>query len=494
MTQLASFNPRTGASNAGSVPITGAAELNAVVAAAAAAAPHWRAMPATQRADALANVAAALDANADELVELADSETALGPDRLRGEVARTSSQLRMFSDVLYEGSYVGAVLTPGDAARAQPDLRRMLVPLGPVAVFSASNFPLAFSVAGGDTASALAAGCPVIVKAHEGHPLTSAGTAAVVTDALAAVGAMPGLLGVVYGADAGAALVKHPGVQAVGFTGSEAGGRALYDLACARPDPIPFYGELGSVNPVVLLPGALAARAADIARGYVESLLLGSGQFCTNPGLLFTPADDELLDAITREVRMRTGGPMLTARIRDGYLTATTTPEWESTALLAEGGRAGGWAVAPQVRTVRLTQFATDLEHLATERFGPAGLIVTYDTVQELLPVLSALPGSLTASVHGETHEVAQAAQLVDVLARRAGRLIWNGWPTGVAVCWAMHHGGPWPASTSAAHTSVGAMAINRWLTPVAYQNWPEDLLPAALRTDNPLNLRRIAH
>src|SRR5690606_9344601 len=355
-------------------------------------------------------------------------------------------------------------------------------PIGVVAVFAASNFPFAFSVAGGDTASALAAGCPVVVKAHEGHPKTSELTASVVRQALPD----PALLGLVHGFEAGAPLVTHPRVAAVGFTGSLAGGKAIQALIRRRPDPIPFYGEQGSVNPVIVLP---SADPAAVAEGFAASLTLGVGQFCTNPGLVFVPADrPEFERAIADAVAKTTGGRMLTAKIRDGYLRGVDRIAGAGLAVLARG-RAGSApdAVAPQVFVTDLDAFAAGLPALAEECFGPASIVVRYGDPAELPAVLRRLPGSLTATVHAASP--GEAGGLVPVLERLAGRLIWNGWPTGVAVCWAMHHGGPWPATTSAAHTSVGAASIKRWLVPVAYQDWPAELLPPEVRDGNPLGV-----
>jgi NADP-dependent aldehyde dehydrogenase len=450
---------------------------------------EWSSTPRPTRADALEAIAAALDAAVDELVELAATETALPEARLRGEVGRTTGQLRMFAERLRDGSYVEAIISPADGSR--PDVRRMLIPIGPVGVFSASNFPFAFSVAGGDTASALAAGCPVVVKAHEGHPVTSRRTADVVATALRDAGAPDGVFGIVFGREAGRALVTHPAIKAVGFTGSLRGGRALFDLAAGRPDPIPFYGELGSVNPVVLLPGAVAERGAELARGYVGSLTLGVGQFCTNPGVLFAPERSGIVEQIGAEVSASAGGRMLTQQIRDGYLSATTAQRWTDLPTVGRGTGAGPDDAIPEVRSVPLADFANDIERLTEERFGPAGLVVTYRDPADLPAILRRLPGGLTASIHATDAELATASGVADALRAVAGRLIMNGWPTGVAVCWAMHHGGPWPATTNAAHTSVGSTAIRRWLIPIAYQDWPDQLLPPELQRDNPLGIAR---
>ncbi|MGI8697303.1 MAG: aldehyde dehydrogenase (NADP(+)) [Mycobacteriales bacterium] len=492
MTAVVSYNPRTGEPAGAPIPVTEPDVVDAVVRSATGANAAWSALTGVARAAVLDAVAAALDADVDELIALADAETALGELRLRGEVARTTGQLRMFAGLLREGSYVEAIITPADPSAARPDVRRMLAPIGPVAVFSASNFPFAFSVAGGDTASALAAGCPVIVKAHEGHPHTSARTFEIVARALRSAGAPDGVFRIVYGVEAGRRLVLHRAVRAVGFTGSTTGGRALFDLTSRRPDPIPFYGELGSVNHVVVLPSAARTRAQALAQGYADSLTLGVGQFCTNPGLLFAPADEILLGAIRAAVAVTTGGPMLTQRMHDSYVAATGDPDWASRELLAHGTADGPWAAVPEVRTAPIDEFARDTEQLTQERFGPAGLVVTYDHIEQALPVLATLPGSLTAAIHATDDELDTARAVADTLLPSVGRLIMNGWPTGVAVCWAMHHGGPWPATTSAAHTSVGATAIRRWLAPTAYQDWPGALLPPALQADNPLRIARI--
>ncbi|GIH89844.1 aldehyde dehydrogenase (NADP(+)) [Planobispora siamensis] len=493
---LHSYDPRTGEPVGTPFSLSSPADVDAAVRAAHAAGRAWRAAPATERArevsgapdgpsraEVLEAVADALDKHVEELWRAADAETALGEVRLRGEVARASGQFRLFARVLRDGGHVEAVIDHATAEPPVPDLRRMNHPLsGVVGVFAASNFPFAFSVAGGDVASALAAGCAVVVKVHDGHPRTSELSAEVIRGALP----QPGLLGLVRGLEAGGHLVRHPDVAAVGFTGSIPGGKAIQALIGERPDPIPFYGELGSVNPVVVLP---SAGRDGLAQGFAASLTLGVGQFCTNPGLMFVPDDAGLLDALTEAVAATAGGPMLTGRIRDGYvqgldrLAGALTP-------LAEGGPGESpLSVAPRVFTTGLAAFAEGLPEIAQECFGPAAIVVTYRDPAELPAVLERLEGSLTATVHAT--DPAEAGQVSEVLRRKAGRLIWNGWPTGVAVRWAMHHGGPWPASTAPAHTSVGAAAIRRWLVPTAYQDWPAELLPAELREDNPLGIPR---
>jgi acyl-CoA reductase-like NAD-dependent aldehyde dehydrogenase len=476
------YDPRTGRPAGEPHPETDADGVDAVVSASARAGAAWRAVPAPERARVLDAVADARLARAGELWPVADRETALGEARLRGEIARSAGQFSLFAQVLRDGGYAQAVIDHADPSLTppRPDVRRVRRALpGVVAVFAASNFPFAFSVPGGDTASALAAGCPVVVKAHPAHPATSELAAAAVRSALPD----PDLLGLVHGFDAGAALVRHPSVAAAGFTGSVAGGRAVQELIGRRETPIPFFGELGSVNPVVVLPSA-----GDIAAGFAASLTLGVGQFCTNPGLLFVPDDPARLAAIAEAVSGTAGAPMLAERIRDGYLAGVE--RLGELTLLAEGAAGEGeWAVAPKVFVTDLASFADKLPRVAEECFGPASVVVTYSDPADLPAVLDSLEGSLTATVHAG--DPAEAAPVAEVLGRKAGRLIWNGWPTGVAVCWAMHHGGPWPASTAPAHTSVGATAIDRWLAPTAYQDWPDELLPEELREDNPLGIPR---
>ena len=480
------FDPRTGEPVGEPVAETTQAEVDALVAAAHAAAPGWGAAGARlRRAAALEAVADLLDARAGELAAIADTETALGGERLTGEVARTTLQLRLFVGVLRDGGYVDAVISPAEGV--VPDVRRITRPVGPVAVFAASNFPLAFSVAGGDTASALAAGCPVIVKAHDSHPVTSDLTAEIVSGALALAGAPDGTFGLVHGVQAGPQLLRHPLIAAAGFTGSTAGGLALARICAERPVPIPFYGELGSVNPCVVLPGAAFSRPAAIASGYAGSLTLGTGQFCTNPGLLFVPEDTGLLTAIAEAVGASSGGPMLSGRIFAGYQDAVEEAAAHPgvTELAVGTPGPGPWGGTPRVFQVTLKEFAADLAVLSRERFGPTGLAITYPSVADLLPVLAALPGNLVGTVHADTdspEDMDLARQAVAILERVAGRIVFNGWPTGVAVVAAQHHGGPWPATTAPARTSVGTAAIRRWLVPVAYQNFPPDLLPPALR------------
>lgn len=443
-------------------------------------------IPHTTRASWLRAIADDLDSHVPALVEIAETETGLTPARLTGEVARTTAQLRLFALVVEEGSFLEATIDHprADATPPIPDLRRLLRPVGPVAVFAASNFPFAFSVAGGDTASALAVGCSVVVKAHPGHPETAQLTANLVRGALDRAGAPTGTFGLVFGVDAGLALVAHPAVRAVGFTGSVRGGRALLERATARPDPIPFHGELGSLNPVIVTVAADDARGAELARGLAGSFQLGGGQFCTKPGLVFVPEGSALEKALPPHLAPQTR--MLTPAIATSYTAgasdALAVPGVSS--LVARDSGEHGTVVAVTDADTLLAARETLLE----EVFGPFTLLVRYRDQDQLSKAVGALAGTLTATLHGEASE--DLGPLARRLEQIAGRVLFDGWPTGVAVSWAQHHGGPWPSTTST-FTSVGATAGRRFQRPVAYQDAPNALLPAALREDNPLGIPR---
>lgn len=458
----------------------------------AAAAPAAAASDA-ERASWLLAIAEALDANVTELVEIADSETRLGTARLTGEVARTTGQLRLFAKVITEGSYLEAIIDHANpnSTPPSPDLRRILRPVGPVAVFSASNFPFAFSVAGGDTASALAVGCPVIVKAHSGHLALSRRTAEIVAEALVTAGAPAGLFALVEGREAGTALVQDPLIKAVGFTGSIPGGRALFDLAVSRPEPIPFYGELGSLNPVVLTPAALEARSAELAAGLAGSFTLGAGQFCTKPGLVFVPAGSGFGAQVAAATVGKAAAPMLTDRIAAAYPAGLASLAAQPDVMVLAGATdqdAEANGAAPVLFSTSAASVIAHPGELLEECFGPTTLLIEYGSDAELEQVLALVPGSLTATVHAEVGE--DIAALVDQLTTLAGRVLFGGWPTGVAVNWAQQHGGPYPATTSL-FTSVGATAVRRFQRPVAYQDAPQALLPIALRDGNPLGVPR---
>jgi NADP-dependent aldehyde dehydrogenase len=486
MTDVMSIDPRTGETVETVAPETTTEQVDQLCRTALAAAPGLEALGRAGRASLLRALVDALQARRDDIVAVADRETALGLTRLGGELTRTCYQLELFAQVLDEGSYVEATIDhAGDTPMGpRPDLRRLLVPVGPVAVFGASNFPLAFSVPGGDTASAIAAGCPVIVKAHGSHPATSQLVFAVLADAAAAAGAPDGTLGIVHGQRAGADLVAHPEIRAVGFTGSVNGGRALLEIIERRPDPIPFYGELSSLNPVVITPSAATERGDQIGRGLVGSYTLGAGQFCTKPGLTFVPtgADgDRVVEAMAEAIRGSSTQVLLNqgiassyTRISDGLANAPGVTE------IARGGADAsdaGFRAIPRL----LATTGTELPTAVTEEcFGPVSVVARYNAQDDLFAALHTLPSSLTATVlRGE-----QETELPQAISRQlrglAGRLVYDAYPTGVAVSWAQHHGGPWP-STNSQHTSVGTSAIRRFLRPVTWQGAPQEVLPEEL-------------
>lgn len=460
----------------------------------AAQARDWLAATSPQaRAGLLTALADAVDAAADELVPIAQQETCLPLDRLRGEVTRTSGQLRLFADVVREGSCLEVVLDGArpDLTPPRPDLRRWLVPLGPVAVFTASNFPFAFSTLGNDTASALAAGCPVVVKTHPGHPRLTAATLEVARRALDGLTPVPVLSAVGPELETGVRLVRDERIEAVGFTGSVRGGLALQRIAQERPRPIPFYGELGSINPVFVTRSAASARGEQVARGFVGSYTLGTGQFCTKPGLLLAPRGSGLREAVVAAAAQVGGQAMLNPAIRSGFLSGLEHRLGLAgiEVLLPGGFDQVSGSVAPSLVAVPAAALAAEPD-LLEECFGPTSLLVEYDDDAELLDVARRLPGVLTATVAAEGGEPV-LADLVPLLVARAGRVLWNGWPTGVAVTWSMQHGGPFPATTNALHTSVGATAVRRFVRPVTWQGWPQELLPEGLRDDNPWRLPR---
>ncbi|MEZ4697696.1 MAG: aldehyde dehydrogenase (NADP(+)) [Rhodothermales bacterium] len=447
----------------------------------------------------LERVAEEIEALGDELVDRVMRETALPEGRVRGERGRTTGQLRMFADLVREGSWVDARIDraqPDRQPAPKPDLRRMLVPIGPVAVFGASNFPLAFSVAGGDTASALAAGCPVVVKAHPAHPGTSELVATAVRRAVESVGFHPGTFSMVHGKrpDVSLELVRHPRLRAVGFTGSLRAGRAIFDAANARPVPIPVFAEMGSVNPVFLLPGALAERSDAIADGLVGSFTMGAGQFCTNPGLVFGVAGaafDSFLADVTEKTLATPAFTMLHAGIDAAYkegLKALADVRGVRVAAQAEAARSSAGAA---VLTVDAATWERE-PRLHEEVFGPSTLVVACTDLAEMERVAEALEGNLTATLQGTEADISGASGLVRVLAARVGRLIVNGFPTGVEVCPSMNHGGPYPATTDVRSTSVGTAAIFRFARPICYQNFPQDALPVELRDGNERGIWRL--
>jgi NADP-dependent aldehyde dehydrogenase len=459
--------------------------------------------PGIEKARFLQHIATGLEAIAVELVERAHRETALPEARLKGELARTVNQLRLFAQVVGEGSWVNARIDPAQPERKplpRSDIRSVLRPLGPVAVFGASNFPLAFSVAGGDTASALAAGNPVIVKAHSAHPGTSELVGQVVSQSLRECGLPAGVFALLFdaGTQIGSALVAHPAVKAVGFTGSFAGGRELMRIAAARPEPIPCFMEMSSANPLFVLPAALATRGAQIAGGLFSSFTLGVGQFCTKPGLIFLPRNDDadsLVSALKSQVEKSPASPMLTAGIcRNHTSGAAERASRQRVETLARGAAHEGPReayAAPALFEVSGKDLL-DQPELAKEIFGPSTLVVRYRGEEELLSLARALEGQLTATVHGTEEDLAAHAELMWILERKAGRVLINGFPTGVEVCHAMVHGGPWPATSESRTTSVGTQAIFRFARPVCFQDFPGSALPDELKDSNPRGIWRL--
>ncbi|MDX2030766.1 MAG: aldehyde dehydrogenase (NADP(+)) [Blastocatellia bacterium] len=480
-----------------------AAQIDRAVEAAEGAFDAYRRLPAADRAAFLERIGVEIEALGDDLLTVANQETSLPiAERLAGERGRTVNQLRMFAALIREGTWVEARIDramPDRKPVPKPDLRRMLLPLGPVAVFGASNFPLAFSVAGGDTASALAAGCPVVVKAHPAHPATSELVAGAIAKAARETGMPAGVFSMLHSTrnEMAVALVKHPLIKAVGFTGSLRGGRALFDAASSRPDPIPVYAEMGSVNPVFLLPGALQERAETLAEGLKNSVTLGVGQFCTCPGLAvgvqgerFTQFSERLKELIAQA----SPGPMLYAGILQAYdagVKSLSAIEGVQTFQASATGDLNRIEARPSMFVATGITF---FEHprLQEEVFGPSTVVVGCDSRAEMERVARSLEGHLTVTIHGTDADLAEYASLVEILERKAGRLVFNGFPTGVEVCPSMQHGGPYPATTDSRTTSVGTAAISRFARPVAYQNFPQAALPAELRNDNPRGIWRL--
>jgi alpha-ketoglutaric semialdehyde dehydrogenase len=460
-------------------------------------------VPAEQTAKLLDAVADEIMALGDALLERAGAETGLPAARLTGERARTIGQLKMFAELVREGSWVDARIDTAQPDRKplpKPDARRMLSPIGPVVVFGASIFPLAFSTPGGDTASAFAAGCPVVVKGHPAHPGTNALVASAIHRAVASAGLPPGWFSLVQGAsiEVGTALVKHPAARAVGFTGSLKAGRALYDAAASRPVPIPVYAEMGSVNPVFVLPGALRERGAEIAAGLSASVTLGVGQFCTKPGLIFGLQAEPLAgfqQALADKIAQTTPATMLHEGICRAFSAAlekaAQTPDVQPLGQSSTPPDSGKTQSAP---TVLVTDAANFLKQhaLHEEMFGPASLLVVCGSKEELEQSARALEGQLTATIHGTPDDLQEFRALCAILEQKAGRLIYNGYPTGVEVGPAMHHGGPYPATTDSHFTSVGTAAIFRFARPVCYQDFPQEALPPELQDGNPRGLWRL--
>ena len=474
-----SFNPRTGQAFGPEFADTTTAETQVIVAQAKVGFGAWSSAPISKRAEVLEGIAEALDLNVDALVEIADLETGLGVPRLSGEVGRTSFQIREFAKAIRAGRFVTPEMDAVvDAAVpiGHPELVRALSPIGIVVVFGANNFPFAFSVLGGDSASALAAGCAVIAKAHPSHPQTSTKVFDIAYKVLADHGFPTGVFSLIYGVEAGVVALKSELVSAGAFTGSKNGGRALFDIAQSREIPIPFYGELGSVNPVVTLSSGLADPKS-FATAYLDSLLLGNGQFCTNPSILFVPKDSAVISEIESQIAERSPSPFLSPSTKGAHDAnrAKLSKLLDSQPVLGKSAGGDGIYSAPAILKTTVVQVAANSDALATECFGPTGLVITYSSLPELLSVIDQLEGALVGAVFASADDE-DAVAVCKAIAQKVGRLAWNSWPTGVAVSVGQQHGGPYPASTSSIHTSVGLHAIERFLRPVSYQSLPKEI------------------
>lgn len=478
-------------------------EINTAVEKALEAFAKYRNVSGEDKASFLETIADEILALGDELIKRCMEETGLPEARLSGERGRTVGQLKLFASLVKEGSWVDARIDTADPDRKplpKPDIRSMQKALGPVGVFGASNFPLAFSVAGGDTVSALAAGCPVVFKAHPAHPGVCELVGLAIQRAVKKSGMPEGTFSMINGrsTEVGMALVKHPGITAIGFTGSYRGGKALFDEANKRPIPIPVYAEMGSTNPVFILPGALKERKEKIAQDLAAAVTLGVGQFCTNPGLVFVPDSPDSFafkEALSTSIKGVGAGVMLTSGIQGNFkkgiekLSAAKGVE-----VLAQGPSEGtGSRGAAHLLHASIDSFLKD-HTLEEEVFGPSTLAITANTKEELIQAAKNLGGHITATLHGTDKDLSEYADLIAILEQKVGRLVINGYPTGVEVCHSMVHGGPFPATTDSRSTSVGTGAITRFTRPICYQNFPTSLLPAELQKDNPLGIWRLVN
>jgi NADP-dependent aldehyde dehydrogenase len=497
------FNPQLNIENSNVFTEATVDEINEAAHLASEAFKIFRSLSGEKKAHFLNTIADEILALDDELISTYCSETGLPEGRAKGERGRTVGQLRSFAELVAEGSWVEASIDTAQPDR-QPmpksDIRKLMVPLGPVVVFGASNFPLAYSTAGGDTAAALAAGCPVIVKSHPMH----AGTGELVASAIVKAAQKTGMPNGVFsnvnssGIDVGTHLVNHPEVKAVGFTGSIKGGRALYDLAAERKEPIPVFAEMGSINPVVILPEALKNRGNALAETYASSITLGTGQFCTNPGLLLGIKSEALtnfIEQLSKDIAKIEPSCMLHPNIISAYeknkANAIDQPELEVTIDYDSGVQTNYARQA--ITTVNGSTFLEN-PTLHQEVFGPYSIVVQCEDVEQLEAVILNLEGQLTGTLISDTNEAANYAEVISALQNRVGRVIFNGVPTGVEVCPSMVHGGPYPASTDSRFTAVGIHSIKRWVRPFSYQDWPDELLPKELRNDNPLGISRLVN
>ena len=494
------FNPETGKEVEPNFHSATADELDRAATLADAARIPYGNLPGKTRAIFLRKIADNIEALGDTLIKRASLETALPNQRFVGERARTCGQLRMFADLLDEGSWVDARVDhaiPDRQPVPKPDVRSMLRPLGPVAVFCASNFPLAYSVAGGDTESALAAGCPVIVIAHTAHPGTADLVGQALMEAASSTDMPEGVFSLLFARDyeIGQALVKHPAIKAVGFTGSRRGGRALMDIAAARSEPIPVYTEMSSVNPTFFLPGAIEQRGEGLVTGLHASVTGGAGQFCTKPGLVFLPESDatpEFISQFEAQIAGTPSSPLLTGGIQESFTGASAkrAPEVENY-FVKEEGNLPGFAVNPSVFETSAIEFLNTPD-LNEEIFGPTTLLIKSQSKEDMLEIARSLEGQLTASVHGTEDDLKAYADLIEILETKVGRLIFNGFSTGVEVCPSMVHGGPYPATSDSRSTAVGTRAITRFARLVCFQNFPDSALPEELKESNPLGLWRL--
>jgi len=478
-------------------------EINEAIEKANNAFQQYRKKIGKEKAEFLEAIADEILALNDQLIVRAMEESGLPEARLTGERGRTVSQLKLFAQFLREGSWVDARIDTADPERKplpRPDIRSMQKALGPVGVFGASNFPLAFSVAGGDTVAALAAGCTVIFKAHPAHPGTSELVGLAIQNAVRKTGMPEGTFSMVQGrsTDVGMTIVRHPLIKAIGFTGSFYGGKALFDEANKRPDPIPVYAEMGSTNPVFILPRILKEKGEKMAQELAASVTLGVGQFCTNPGLVFigqSEDENKFRDQLSRQVNEITAGVMLTSGIQNNFQKGIDKLSSIEGVSISAKGISNGEGVRGTPHVLHATASLFQQRHeLEEEVFGPSTLTVTTDNKEELFQVAKQLKGHLTATIHGTEEDLIEYAELVTILEQKVGRLLINGYPTGVEVCHAMVHGGPYPATTDSRTTSVGTLAIHRFTRPVCYQNFPQSLLPAELKDDNPLGIWRLVN
>lgn len=494
------FNPATNEALEPTYTLITEEQLTTATTAAAAAYPSFSTLDPETHAAFLDAIADNIEAIGEELITRAGQETGLPAARLSGERARTTGQLRLFATVVRQGDFRGVRIDPAIPDRTplpRADIRQRQIPLGPVAVFGASNFPLAFSTAGGDTASALAAGCPVVFKAHNAHPGTSELVGQAIAKAVADAGLHPGVFSLIYGpgASIGQALVADPAIKAVGFTGSQSAGIALMRTAAARPEPIPVYAEMSSLNPVFVFDGALKGDVDALAQQYVTAVTGSSGQLCTSPGLLFAPEGalgDKLAAAVGRAISACAGQTMLTEGIAGSWNAGAEALGSANGVTVVGQGTKGPTenAPAPTIFGTHIGEFVSN-HVLHAEIFGAASLVIRYSSTEELIEAIGRLEGQLTASLQLTEEDYPTAARLLPALEQKVGRIIVNGWPTGVEVGHAMVHGGPFPATSDTRTTSVGTLAINRFLRPVSYQNLPQELLPAALQDTNPWHLNR---